>query len=221
MCGRYTLAVPEGALIETFDVPGLTFEYRPRYNVAPGQPCPVVAEDRDGRRLGLLEWGFLPGWKDEPAGPFINARSETVASRTSFAEAFRRRRCLVPADGFYEWRAEGGTKMPYWIHPVGTDLVSFAGIWETWSRPGTGPRHTFAILTTEANDEVSAIHHRMPVVVSAQDRAAWLSRGTDGEQLRRLLAPAPSGTFQMHRVSTRVNRTAEDDAELVEPVESP
>lgn len=219
MCGRYTLTVPEGALVEAFDVPSLTFEYRPRYNIAPGQDCPVVAEDRNGRRAGLLEWGFLPSWKDDPTGAFINARSESVASKSSFREAFRRRRCLVPADGFYEWKAHDGKKIPHWIHPADGGLVSFAGIWETWKQPGAEPRHTFAILTTEANREVSRVHDRMPVVVQPPDRDAWLDGSTDAARLQEMLAPADDGSFDLRVVGTRVNRPGEDDAGLLEPAE--
>lgn len=219
MCGRYTLSAPEDAVVEAFDVPELTFEYQPRFNIAPGQRAPVVAQDRKGRRMGLLEWGFLPAWKDEPTGSFINARAESVASKSSFREAFRRRRCLVPADGFYEWRDEEGRKVPYWIHPPGSDLIAFAGIWETWQRPGVEPRHTFAILTTDANREVSAIHHRMPVVVPAQDRDAWLDQATEPERLESVLGPAPDGVFEVRRVSTRVNRADDDDEALLDPVE--
>ena len=227
MCGRYTLSVPEEALLEAFDVPGLTFDYQayaPRYNVAPGQDAPVVAEDGDGRRIGLLEWGFLPSWKEEPKGPFVNARSESVASKRSFAEAFRRRRCLVPADGFYEWRAEGGRKVPYWFHPGDGKVLSFAGIWETWTPAPSAsddvePRHGFAILTADANADVSDVHHRMPVVVPASARDRWLDSDTPVEELETLLGAAPDGTFQARRVSTRVNRPDEDDSELIETVE--
>ncbi len=218
MCGRYTLSAPEGALVEAFDVPALNFDYHPRYNIAPGQPCPVVAEDGEGRRMGLIEWGFLPAWKEEPKGPFINARAESVATKASFREAFRRRRCLLPADGFYEWKAEGSTKTPYWLHPADGGILSFAGIWESWTRPGREPRHGFAILTTDANEEVSQIHDRMPLVIAPEDRDAWLSRTSRGESLRRLMRPAPAGTFRLHAVSSRVNRPAEDDSALVEPV---
>lgn len=224
MCGRYTLAVPEGALLEAFDVPDLTFEYAPRYNIAPGQAAPVVAEDSDGRRIGLLDWGFLPSWKDEPTSPFVNARAESVASKRSFAEAFRRRRCLVPADGFYEWRSEGGRKVPYWFHPSDGGVISFAGIWETWHPPASGAdqveaRHTFAILTTDANADVSPVHDRMPVVVPSSGRDRWLHRETPVDDLESLLSPAPDGTLDARRVSTRVNRPDDDDAELIEPVE--
>lgn len=224
MCGRYTLAAPEEALLEAFDVPDLTFDYAPRYNIAPGQPAPVVAEDADGRRIGLLDWGFLPSWKDEPSSPFVNARAESVASKRSFAEAFRRRRCLVPADGFYEWRSEGGRKVPYWFHPSDGGVISFAGIWETWRAAASGedeaePRHTFAILTTDANADVSPVHHRMPVVIPASGRDRWLDREASVAVLEGLLSTAPDGTFDVRRVSTRVNRPDDDDAELIEAVD--
>lgn len=217
MCGRYTLAVPAGELVETFDVPALQFDWLPRYNIAPGQLVPVLAEDSRGRRIGLLEWGFVPAWKDEPGRPMINARAETVASKPTFREAFARRRCLVPADGFFEWHE----RRPYWIHPREGGLVCFAGVWESWRRPGREPRHTLAILTTAANEDVQALHDRMPVVIAAADRSVWLSGGGAGdrhEDLQKLLRPATPGTFVHHEVSKRVNRTAEDDAELIAPL---
>lgn len=219
MCGRYTLSVPESELVETFEVPAPEFVYRPRYNIAPGQRAVVVARDREGRRLGELEWGFLPSWKEEPSGAFINARAESVATKSSFREAFRRRRCLAPADGFYEWRPEGGGKVPYWIHPREPRLISFAGIWESWKRPGHEPRHTFAILTTDANSEVSEVHDRMPVLIGPEQREAWLDRSTAVERLQSMLGSAPDGSFELRRVSTRVNRPDDDDPGLVEAVE--
>ena len=173
--------------------------------------------------MGLLDWGFLPSWKEEPGSPFVNARAESVASKRSFAEAFRRRRCLVPADGFFEWRSEGGRKVPYWFHPSEGGLISFAGIWETWRPPASregDARHGFAILTTDANADVSGVHHRMPVVVPAEGRDRWLRRETPLEELHALLGPAPDGTFDARRVSTRVNRPDDDDPQLVESVDA-
>lgn len=227
MCGRYTLAVPAEQLVETFDVGPITFDFVPRFNIAPGQDAPVVARDRRGRRVGLLRWGLVPAWMDEPGSGFVNARAETVASKPSFREAFRRRRCLVPADGFFEWKRDGAggrsgaaTKQPYWIHPTGGGLVSFAGLWETWARPGREPRHTFTIVTTDANREVGAVHDRMPVVVAPADREAWLEGETAPDRLAAMLHPPPDGAFALRAVSTRVNRPVEDDPGLIEPVES-
>ena len=218
MCGRYTLAASAEELVEAFDVPSLMFELEPRYNIAPSQMAPVVAVDRQGRRAGLLTWGLVPGWVAEPGAGIVNARSESVADKPSFREAFERRRCLVPADGFYEWRKEGGARIPHWIHPRDGGLIAFAGIWERWSRAGAESRHTFAILTTDASADVAALHDRMPVVVAPDDRALWLDRSAAPVQLRHLLRPAPEGSLVSHPVSTRVNRPAEDDPGLIEPV---
>lgn len=220
MCGRYTLATPEQELIEAFDVGALTFDWFARYNIAPGQKAPVVAQDRRGRRMGLLTWGLVPAWTDEPRSGIVNARAESVAAKPSFREAFARRRCLVPADGFYEWRREGGAKIPWWFHPAQGGLVAFAGLWEKWSRPGAEPRHTFTIITTEASDEVAHVHDRMPVVVAGPDRDVWLDRASPPGRLAEIMRPAGRGTFAGHPVSTRVNRTAEDDPSLIEPVDA-
>lgn len=219
MCGRYTLAAATSELVEALDVPMPDFELVARYNIAPGQDAPVVAEDRRGRRMGLLTWGLVPGWMDEPSKPLINARSESVLERPSFREAFGRRRCLVPADGFYEWREEGGRNVPFWIHPEGGGLLSFAGIWERWSRPGAEARHTFAILTMPSSPALAEVHDRMPVVIAEKDREAWLDRGTDVEGALALLRGGPVPSYELRPVSTRVNRPTDDDAGLIEPVE--
>lgn len=231
MCGRYTLATPADGLVEAFDVPSLTFEWAPRFNIAPGQLAPIVAEDRRGRRMGLLTWGFVPAGRGRPGRPLINARAESVASRPSFRAAFRRRRCLVPADGFYEWKRvdvgrkgggvgrDAGKSTPWWIHPVAGEPISLGGIWERWRGLDGEQHHGFAILTTAASPDVSAVHDRMPLMVRAGDRADWLDRETPEDRLASLLVPAPRGTFGLHRVSSRVNRASEDDPRLIEPDE--
>jgi putative SOS response-associated peptidase YedK len=218
MCGRYTLSANADELVEAFDIPTPTFDLVPRYNIAPSQLAPVVAADRRGRRMGLLTWGLVPGWVDEPGEGMINARVESVGERASFRQAIERRRCLVPANGFYEWKREQGAKVPYWIHPAEGGVISFAGIWERWSRPGVEPRHTFAILTMEANADVALLHDRMPVIVAAASRSAWLDRAIDGAGALELLRGVAPAVLAAHPVSERVNRTAEDDAGLIEPV---
>lgn len=223
MCGRYTLTAPADEIVETFDVGPLTFEYFARYNIGPGQHAPIVAQDRRGRRAGLLTWGLIPAWRDEPGGGLFNARAESVAEKPSFREAFRRRRCLVPADGFYEWSRDqatesDGKKQPFWIHPLEGGVIAFAGLWERWSRPGSEDRNTFTILTTDASEDIRPLHHRMPVVIGADDFDAWLDGDTSPASLERLLRPAPPATFASHPVSRRVNRVGEEGEDLVAPL---
>lgn len=218
MCGRYTLASSAEEVVEAFDVPPLAFDYHPRYNIAPGQDAPVLARDRGGRRMGLLRWGLVPSWSDEAGAGFINARGESVATTPSFRDAFRRRRCLVPADGFYEWRRDGRVRTPFHFHPAARAPISFAGIWERWTRSGRETRYGFAILTVAASDDVAPIHDRMPVVIEPPDRLDWLDPATPADRLRAMLVPAPAGSFTARRVSPRVNSPSVDDATLLETV---
>lgn len=219
MCGRYTLATSGQELVEMFDAGALTFDWSERYNIAPGQQAPVVAEDRRGRRMGLLTWGLAPAWMDEPRSGIVNARAESVATRPSFREAFRRRRCLVPADGFFEWKREGDVRTPWWFHSAGGGVLAFAGLWESWSRAGAEPRHTFTIITAQASADVAHVHDRMPVLVQDSDRAAWLDRASSPDRLAAILHAPPAGSLDGHPVSRRVNRTAEDDPSLIEPLD--
>lgn len=215
MCGRYTLAAATEELVEAFDVPLPDFVWTPRYNISPGQQVPVVAADRRGRRIGLLTWGLVPAWNDEPGTGLINARAESVMEKPSFREAFERRRCLVPADGFYEWKREGRAKVPHWFFPRSDGLLAFAGVWERWERPGTEPRHTFAILTVPANEDVAPVHDRMPAIVPAEERARWLERSTPLREVAAMLRTAPAGALSARCVSPRVNRVSADDAGLI------
>ncbi len=199
-------------------------EYRPRYNVAPTQEAPVLIRGEDGLRLGPLRWGLVPHWADDPAigSRMINARSETAASKPAFREAFRRRRCLVPTDGFYEWRpGEGGRKTPYWIHLPEGGVFTFAGLWERWRPSGGPPLHTFTILTTEASADLRPYHPRMPVVVPAGRRGAWLDPSAGTAELDPLLGSPPEGTFRAREVSTLVNSPAHESPECVRPVDDP
>jgi putative SOS response-associated peptidase YedK len=240
MCGRYTLQAPADELVEVFGVDELTFEdWQPRYNLAPTQDAPVILRGRAGeRRMGLMRWGLVPYWADDPGigNKLINARSETVATKPAFRDAFAARRCLVLADGFYEWQKTAGGKVPWWIHRPDRRPFAFAGLWERW-RPGgqraggaegrgSGERTargdalvTFTILTTEPNARVRALHDRMPAVLP--DRAAeeaWLDPRTAAAELAALLAPAPENFLDAWPVSTAVNRPANDEPELVERV---
>lgn len=220
MCGRYTLTTPLDELVAVFDVPRPAFEYRPRYNIAPTQNAPVLARDDDGRRVGLLRWGLIPFWADDPAigNRMINARSETAASKPAFRAAFRSRRCLVLADGFFEWRKEGSGKQPYWIHRPGEEPFTMAGLWERWEPDEGDPVHTFTILTRDATEELRDLHDRMPVVLDGGRRDAWIDRERDPEELEALLGDPPEGEFEWHPVSTVVNSPRNDVPECVEPV---
>jgi putative SOS response-associated peptidase YedK len=230
MCGRYTLKTPAGALVEHFAVDphaiGQLSLFGPRYNVAPTQAVPVIrlraAEDGVPRRtLDWLRWGFVPSWsKQPPTGrPLINARSESVADKPSFRTAFRRRRCLVPADGFYEWRTEGRHKQPFYIRRPDGLPFAFAGIWEAWHGDDVdAPLESFAILTTRANRLMADLHDRMPVILAPNDYAAWLEPGEDEArqaELLQLCEPAPDDELVADPVSPRVNKPQYDDPQCI------
>lgn len=218
MCGRYTLATPAGELVEAFDVPAVDFEWLPRYNVAPGQDVPVVARDRRGRRMGLMRWGLVsprPGGTD---AVHVNARGEAAARTPTFRDAFRRRRCLVPASGFYEWQRQAGAKVPFHFRPVAGGVLALAAVWGRWVAPGGEPASGFALLTVDAGPDVAPVHHRMPVVVPPADFALWLDASAPLQEVQRLVRPLPGGALHAQAVSPRVNSVSHDDAGLVDPV---
>ena len=215
MCGRYSLTTPLDHLIEVFDVPPVTFDYRARYNIAPSQDVPVVACDRRGARLGLLRWGLVPAWADDPAigSRMINARAETLLEKPSFKDAAVSRRCLVPADGFYEWTKEGGRKVPHWIHSPNREPLGFAGLWERWHADGSEPVYSMAIITVDANAAIQHLHHRMPAIVPAANRKAWLDTETPVADALSLLKPY-EGVLEAYPVSMLVNSPGERRAGL-------
>lgn len=226
MCGRYTLSVALPDLVDVFDVPPPDFPYGPRFNIAPTQDAPVVAEDSRGRRMGLLRWGLIPSWaRDASIGSrLINARSETVAEKPAFRAAFRARRCLVPADGFFEWKPEGesgagrGSKVPYWIHRATREPFAFAGLWERWAPAAGDLLHTFTILTTEAAGPIRSIHPRMPVILPPGAWEVWLDPEAPATDLQALLRPYGDGDLRAHAVSTLVNAPRNDSPACIEPV---
>lgn len=225
MCGRITQKSPPNqlglsivALIEPLHVP-------PRYNGSPGQDHWVIRQNTETgeRSLDHLLWGLIPYWVKEPAGGRkpINAKAETVASLPSFRDAYKRRRCLVPVDSFFEWRrTEGaGAKLPFAIGMNDGAPFALAGIWENWKAPGSETWvRTFAVITTTANELLSSIHDRMPVIIPAESYDHWLS--TLDPDPRGLLAPFPSGPMKIWPISTRVNKPVNDDAAILEPVEA-
>jgi putative SOS response-associated peptidase YedK len=210
MCGRYTLTVPLEDLVEEFGVTSVVLAgYRPRYNIAPGQPAPVIARVQGGLRLGELRWGFVPHWSENP-GPrdkHINARSETAAASPAFREAFRRRRCLIPADGFYEWTADG----PHWVHRADLGLIALAGLWESWRpRDGGDPLRSFCILTAPSTGALEQLHDRMPVIVPREARETWLNPESSPESLTQILRPIAKD-LEAWPVSRLVNSVAIDE----------
>jgi putative SOS response-associated peptidase YedK len=234
MCGRYTLMTPAAELESRFDA-AFDDPPEPRYNCAPGQSLPVVADD-DPDRFQTFEWGLIPSWADDASvgNDLINARAETVEEKPSFEASFERRRCLVPADGFYEWVRDGETKQPYRVSFDDDRPFAMAGLWDRWE-----PTHTqtglsdfgadsgatgdpdaiesFTIVTTEPNDVVADLHHRMAVVLNPEEESTWL-HGTPKDAAE-LLAPYPGDDWEAYPVSTRVNSPVNDVPDLIERVE--
>jgi len=221
VCGRFTLTSTPEALAERFglDAPP---ELAPRYNIAPGQPVLVVRERAAGmRRASALHWGLVPAWAgaDDTGARRINARSESVAEKPSFRDAFRARRCLVPADGFYEWADHGGFRQPYRLALPGGALFAFAGLWERRSQPDGAVLESCALITRDASPNLRRIHERMPVVLPESTYAGWLDPTLqEVAALHALLQQAADPGFVAHAVSTRVNHTRFDDPACAEPV---
>lgn len=220
MCGRYTMASPEEWIREEFDLQALPEGFRPRYNIAPTQDVLAVVEGPEGPRAGWLRWGLIPSWaKDESIGnKLINARSETLAEKPSFRAAFARRRCLLVADGFYEWMKADDTKVPMYVRRRSGRPFAFAGLWERWRSADGGSVVSCTIVTTQACDEIAHIHPRMPVILAPETRATWLDPHATPERLSALLGPYDAGDLEAYAVSTLVNSPANDVPECREPV---
>jgi putative SOS response-associated peptidase YedK len=231
MCGRYAFFTPIEAMTRLFGVGEVhARELTPRYNIAPTQEVPIVRSspflegDAAGaplRELALARWGLVPFWaKDSSIGNrMINARGETVAQKPAFRAAFRKRRCLVPSDGFYEWVKTDAGKQPWYIHAAGGEPLAFAGLWELWDPPdGGAPLASCTIITTGANEFMRPLHDRMPVMLDAAGREAWLDATSAPQDLQALLAPAPDELLEAWPVSRRVNSPFNEDPTLVEPL---
>lgn len=222
MCGRYSITTPPEAMAQLFGTVGPVPNFPARYNVAPSFDVPAIRMGEGGgaRALTLLRWGLVPSWAKEGMKPLINARGETVAEKPSFRSAFKRRRCLLPADGFYEWRRpQSGPKQPFNIQQKGGEPFAMAGIWEVFTDAEGSEVQSCAIITTSANKTLEPIHHRMPVILDPDDWAAWIETPEDGARdLLALLKPAPNDLLKAYEVSTRVNRVAHDGPDLIEPI---
>jgi putative SOS response-associated peptidase YedK len=221
MCGRYAVTLPPDAMASLFgstDLPNLA----PRWNVAPTQTVPAIAIGRDGtRRIIQPRWGLRPAWMTSEAktGPLFNARSETVADKPTFRAAFARKRCLLPADGFYEWQKVDGTRLPHFITRLDRAPIAFAGLWE--HAPDLDPALSACIVTKAASPAFSQLHDRFPVILAPDAWTAWLDPATPPDRLHGLIADASDVGMHAYRVSDRVGKVANDSPDLLDPLESP
>jgi len=224
MCGRYRLSRRKQVIEEYFDTVSGDEEWAPRYNIAPTQPVPVIRQNpkEPVRELSPVRWGLIPSWaKDSSAAArMINARSETAATKPAFRDALKSRRCLVPADGFYEWQRSGKTKQPYCFEVNDGELFAFAGIWDRWKDASGNAVETCSILTTTPNAVTAPIHDRMPVILDPDGYDLWLDPGTkDVSAASELLKPYDARLMRCHPISARINHTVNDDEECSAPVE--
>ena len=219
MCGRYTLTVDENAVLERFDLQSSQAPHEPRFNIAPTQVVPVVLNDTP-QQLSTVQWGLIPSWAKDPSigSKMINARAETLTEKPAFRNAFKRRRCLVVADGFYEWRKDGTAKTPMFIHLKSGEPFALAGLWELWKPPEGEWVRSCTIITTEPNELMATIHNRMPAILTRENERAWLDGEADQVELMAMLKPIDPNQMEAYEVSRRVNTPNNDDAALVKPV---
>jgi putative SOS response-associated peptidase YedK len=221
MCGRFALIDPAEQLAMQFDLPAIA-DLTPRYNIAPTQPVLAVrhAQNSGAREWALLRWGLIPSWsKDIAIGSrLINARGETVAEKPSFRAAFKRRRCLIPASGFYEWQKRGSGKQPIYITPANGGAFALAGLWESWQGADGSELETCTIVTTTPNELMTPIHNRMPVIVAPEDYDTWLASEPEPSLGLHLIRPYPSELMRVTAVSTYVNNPRHEGPQCVEPI---
>jgi putative SOS response-associated peptidase YedK len=224
MCGRYRLSRRKQIIEEHFDSVSCEEERSPRYNVAPTQPVPVIRQSprEPVRELSLMRWGLIPSWAKDASGAatMINARSETAATKPVFRDPMKFRRCLIPADGFYEWKRTGKEKQPYCFEVNDGELFAFAGLWDRWKDPSGQWIKSCSILTTTPNAVTSPVHDRMPVILDPGNYDVWLDPGMNNvEAASEMLRPYDAQLMRCYPVSTRINHAANDDAECSAPVE--
>src|SRR6478736_2659238 len=222
MCGRYAITTAPEAIRQLFaylEQPN----FPPRYNVAPTQPVPIVRMTEGKRQFALVRWGLIPAWVKDPRAfsLVINARGESVLEKPAFKNAMKYRRCLFPADGFYEWERKQERKQPYFVRRNGGGPLAFAGLWESWMGPNGEEQETAAIITTDASSSIAHIHDRMPVILAPDAFDFWLDPNVDGETASAVIAPAPDAALEAYEVSSAVNRTANDSPELLLPLTEP
>lgn len=217
MCGRFQLSVKGKQISERFNVEVFDEMYKPSYNSAPSQNLPVITNVEPGQ-LSLFKWGLVPFWAKDPriGNKLINTRAETITDKPAFKNALAKRRCLVPANGFYEWRKSD--KTPFRIFLKTAELFAMAGIWETWKDAEGKPIHSFSIITTTPNALMEKLHNRMPVILSPENEAAWLHEN-EVEKLKELLAPFDSDKMEAYPISAKVNSPAINNEEIIEQVD--
>jgi len=227
MCGRFTKTVEKVQIKKEFQVADDDIaDDSMRYNIAPSQMIEVVYTPSSERLLSTLKWGLVPHWAKDPAigNRMINARAETLSEKPSFREAFKSRRCIIPASGFYEWQKKNssGAKQPYYFYLKEREVFGFAGLWESWIDKETGEElETCTIITTEANRVLEPVHDRMPVILQAENYDLWLDvKEKSTNKLQNLLVPFPANEMASHAVSRNVNVPATDSAELIKPLNS-
>jgi putative SOS response-associated peptidase YedK len=224
MCGRYRLSRRKQIVEEHFLADWDDLEWHPRYNIAPTQPVPIIRQNPKEpiREISLVRWGLIPSWSKDSSSSakMINARSETAATLPAFRDAMKSRRCLVPADGFYEWQKTGKTKQPYCFEVSDGSLFAFAGIWDRWKDPSGQWIKSCSILTTTPNAVTSAVHDRMPVILDRDNYDLWLDPGmTDVKVVSEMLKPYDTQVMRSYPVSSRVNSVAKDDEECSTPTQ--
>ncbi|GAB5490288.1 MAG: SOS response-associated peptidase [Phototrophicaceae bacterium] len=221
MCGRFVLNATPEAVQQEFNLSAVPM-LADRFNIAPSQPVSVITNDAPNE-LSIVQWGLIPSWAKDPKMSYkmINARSETVHEKPSYRAPFKYRRCLIPTTGFYEWIKTEEGKQPYFIHRKDTDLFAFAGLWEVWRNPEGDEVWTCTILTTDANDKISHLHHRMPVILDGDARSAWLDKASDADELKSIMRPFDGEKMDYYPVSKAVNNVRNDNPMLLERDEPP
>ncbi len=217
MCGRYTITYNIDQLLDSLDLILSGFDFEPRYNIAPSQRVTIVSSDAP-KHLQLYKWGLVPSWAKDPkiGHKMINARGETVAEKPSFRSAFKQRRCLIPANGFYEWQKTSTGKQPMHIHLKGGEIMTFADLWEIWKDAEERELRTFTIITTTPNTLMAPIHDRMPVIVPKDLRADWLNAALPAKDVQEFIQPYPNGALQADRVSSLVNSPRNEGPQLLQ-----
>lgn len=220
MCGRYALHHTAQEIQQRFALEGLIGALEPRYNIAPTQVLPVIVQHGEARTAQEMRWGLVPSWAKEPnlSLSTFNARAEGIADKPMYRGPIRRQRCLVPADGFYEWQPTGGKKQPYFIRMKDDSLFAFAGLYDHWRQPDGTDLWTYTLITGEPNAVVAPLHHRMVVILRREDEAEWLDPGiTDPFQVTRLLTPYPAEAMEAYPVTTLVNNARQDAPTMIAP----